>query len=110
MTHALTSILSIIMATVNFGAPAHEAVSEPSVSAQNEVAVEYVVIEQVHGSEAIIETRMGLFRMPCGVLPTGACKEGNIIEWRVSNAERDRRIAQGKARLARMSAASVAEI
>lgn len=109
MTNALTSILSMIMAAVTFGAASSEAVSEPSVSVKPE-AVEYVVIERVHGSEAIIETRQGLYRMPCGVLPEGACKEGNIIEWRVSHAERERRIAQGQARLARMASADIAEI
>ena len=109
MTNALTSILSIIMAVANFGhAPAQAA--EPAKAVKSPAAVEYVVIERVHGSEAIIETRMGLFRMPCGVLPEGACREGNVIEWRVSEGERGRRIAQGQARLARMSSAGIAEI
>ena len=109
MTHAWMSILSIIMAAVNFGATSPEAAADRAVS-EEQAAVEYVVIERVHGSEAIIETRMGLFRMPCGVLPEGACREGNVIEWRVSEGERGRRIAQGQARLARMASADIAEI
>lgn len=109
MTSALTSILSIIMAVASFGL-APEQVSETAKAVESPAAVEYVVIERVHGSEAIIETRMGLFRMPCGVLPEGACREGNVIEWRVAEGERGRRIAQGQARLARMSSAGVAEI
>ncbi len=100
-----------LLAMLTMGFPG-VSVDEPSVHApvEQEVRIEneqnYLVVEQIEGEMARLESEAGMFWVPLGALPEFARQEGTVLEWRDVPSEGVQRRAAGQARIDRLVAMS----
>ncbi len=107
MTHAWMNLIAALFASFMMNhAPQTKEV--PTVHPQN--TMEYAVIERIDDGEIVLETMRGTFSIPKGTLPGEMEKEGIVIEIKPASDEQERRLAQGRERIERMSAQSIVEL